>query len=61
MSEIKKNSEKSSEKHSDFEEYVRKHAEQNDISIEEAKQHAIVQSVKSYYENRNALLQSLNN
>lgn len=36
----------------EFEEYVQKYAKQYNISIEEANQHAIVQSVKSYYENR---------
>lgn len=55
MSEIEKNSEKSGEKHSDLEEYVRKYAKQNNISIEEAKKHAIVQSVKDYHENRDKM------
>ena len=37
---------------SDYEEYVEKYAKQNEISIEEAKQEALVKSVKHYYENR---------
>lgn len=39
----------------EFEEYVQKNATKHNISIEEAKQHAIVQSVKSYYENRDKM------
>ena len=36
----------------DYEEYIEKYAKQNNITIEEARQHALVQNVKSYYENR---------
>ena len=36
----------------EFEEYLRKYAQKHSISIEEAKQHAIVQNVKDCYENK---------
>ena len=39
----------------EFEEYVQKYATKHNISIEEAKQHAIVQSVKDYHENRDKM------
>lgn len=34
----------------EYEAYVQRYAKGNNISIEEAKQHAIVQEVKDYYE-----------
>lgn len=40
---------------SDFEECVQRYAKSNHISIEEAKQHAIVQEVKRHYEGSNKL------
>ena len=37
----------------DFEEYVTKYAEEHKISVEEAKQHAMVKEVEKYFKDKN--------
>lgn len=37
---------------SDFEEYVEKYCKQYELTPEEAKEHKLVQEVKSYYEEK---------